>query len=205
MTDFRDRLTLLEQRREVLLREASALTEAQLTFKPMQGAWSILQVIEHLLLVEGGIVERVTTRPPRAVRPRVRDRLGYAAVWVALAYGMRIKAPIQSVMPSKGITLSEAAEQWRVMLRSLSEHLATVRDDSLKLTVFKHPIGGPMTLAEALLFITRHFDHHLRQIARIRSSAGFPKTKTSGAARDAVASVDHLSTQPPSSSPRDRM
>ena len=166
---------MLEQRREALLREFESLTREQLAFQPGPEAWSIEQVIEHLLLVEGGIVERVTTRPPRAVRFRVRDRIGYAAVWVVLNYGFRIKAPIQSVLPRNGITLAAAAEQWRLMLRLLSAHIETVRDEDLRLTVFKHPIGGPMTLAEALLFIKRHFDHHLRQIARIRNSPGFPK------------------------------
>jgi len=171
--DFRAQVAALTQRREALLKEVGALPEAQLTFRPMPEAWSIAQVIEHLLLVEGGIVERVTTRPPRAVRIRMRDRLGYAAVWVALSYGLRIKAPVQSVMPHKGITLSDASEQWRSILRSLSTHLEVMRDQDLRLTVFKHPIGGPMTLAEALLFITRHFDHHLRQIARVRNTPGF--------------------------------
>ena len=175
---FGEQVARLEQRREALLKELGSLAEKQLTFQPMPGAWSIQQVVEHLLLVEGGIVERVTTRPPRAVRPRVRDRFGYAAVWVVLRYGFRIKAPIEGVMPRKGITLSEASERWRMMLRSLTQHLETVRDDDLRLTVFKHPIGGPMTLAEALLFITRHFDHHLRQIARIRNSTGFPTPET---------------------------
>ncbi|MBA3557627.1 MAG: DinB family protein [Gemmatimonadaceae bacterium] len=172
--DFRAQVAVLEQRRGALLQEVGALPEAQLTFQPMSGAWSIAQIIEHLLLVEGGIVERVTTRPPRAVRIRVRDRLGYAAVWVALSYGLRVKAPIQSVMPQKGITLSDAAEQWRSILQTLLAHLEVMRDEDLSLSVFKHPIGGPMTIAEALLFITRHFDHHLRQIARVRNSPGFP-------------------------------
>ncbi len=175
MPSFHAQVAVLEQRREALLREVGDLEEAQLTFQPRPGAWSIQQVIEHLLLVEGGIIERVTTRPPRAVRLRVRDRLGYAAVWLALSYGLRIKAPIESVMPRKGVSLADASEQWRLMLGSLSTHVEAVRAEDLRLTVFKHPIGGPMTLAEALLFIARHFDHHLRQIARTKGSAGYPR------------------------------
>lgn len=189
---------MLGQRREALLREAGALTEAQLTFQPVTGAWSIQQVIEHLLLVEGGIVERVTTRLPRAVRIRARDRLGYAAVWIALRYGLRVKAPVQSVMPRQGITLSDGSERWRLLLGSLAAHLEAVPDEDLGLTVFKHPIGGPMTLDEALLFITRHFDHHLRQIARIRNSAGFPIAATQPTQATAPRHVDSMHGRPSS-------
>jgi len=61
--DFRKQVAALSQRRDALVKEVGALPDAQLTFQPIPGAWSIAQIIEHLLLVEGGIVERVSTVP----------------------------------------------------------------------------------------------------------------------------------------------
>jgi hypothetical protein len=37
---------------------------------------------------------------------------------------------------------------------------------------FRHPVAGPLDTASSLDFVRTHFDHHLRQIARIEKSFG---------------------------------
>lgn len=181
LTELHARADELQERRATLLRDLSTLSETQLAFQPAAGAWSIRQVIEHLLLVDGGIIERVTTRSPRAGRRQLRDRLGYAAVWVALRYGLRVKAPVRGVLPAEGVALDAAAKRWGEVHRSLSAHLSGLGGQELSLFVFKHPIGGPMTLGEAIQFMTSHLEHHRRQIARIRQTAAFPRGEEAAA------------------------
>jgi hypothetical protein len=45
---------MIEDRRTILMASLDALGEEQLSFKPLPDAWSIKQVIHHLMLVEKG-------------------------------------------------------------------------------------------------------------------------------------------------------
>ena len=57
---------------------------------------------------------------------------------------------------------------------SLEVYLDSTPASKLSETMFRHPIAGPMNVEQSLLFVTRHFDHHRRQISRIRRSGAFP-------------------------------
>lgn len=171
----RTRFAALERRRQALLAELETLDDAALSFRPAPGAWSILEVVHHLVLVEEGVLQAAHDGPGRPRRRKnLRERVGCAAVWLVFKLGLRVKIPTKRVRPQPGLSLSRLEQEWAASRTSLEAYLDSTRASMPSETMFRHPIGGPMNVEQTLLFLTRHFDHHRRQISRIRRSGAFP-------------------------------
>ncbi len=171
----RKRFASLERRRQALLAELETLGDAALSFRPALGAWSLLEVVHHLVLVEQGILQPVQDGPdqPRT-RRNLRERVGCTAVWLVFKLGLRVKIPTKRVRPQPGLGLSRLEQEWAASRTSLEAYLDSTPASLPSEMMFRHPIGGPMNVEQTLLFLTRHFDHHRRQISRIRRSGAFP-------------------------------
>lgn len=162
----------LEQRRSDLLVELSGLDGSQLAFRPSSEAWSVLQVAQHLLLVEEAILAQ---RPEQELcRRNPRQRVGHLLVSLVLKTGLRVRVPTRRVVPEPVVDLGETAERWERARDGLRARLEELTVQTARNVFARHPIAGPLDAAESLLFLTRHFDHHLGQVRRIRSAPGFP-------------------------------
>ena len=169
------RFAALQRRRQALLRELETLRDAALSFRPAPGVWSILEVVHHLVLVEQGIVQAAQDAPAQPRRRRsLRERVGYAGVWLVFKLGLRVRIPTNRVRPQPGLGFSRLKQEWAASRTSLKAYLDSTPASKLSETIFRHPIGGPMNVEQTLLFLIRHFDHHGRQISRIRRSGAFP-------------------------------
>ena len=71
----RKQLAKVETRRRELMAQADRMTAEQLTFRPLPNSWSALDVLEHLVKVEEGIVSRIRPREPRTMREAGRATL----------------------------------------------------------------------------------------------------------------------------------
>ncbi len=90
---------------------------------------------------------------------------------------LRIRVPRKvagRVTPATDPDMDALWAEWRELHDSLERHLETISEDNLGDRAFKHPIIGPTSVRGMLPFLTRHFDHHMRQVRRIRSSRDFP-------------------------------
>jgi uncharacterized damage-inducible protein DinB len=157
------------------LGELETLDDSALSFRPAPGTWSILEVVHHLVLVEQGIMRAAHDGPAQSRRRKnLRERVGCAAVWLVFKLGLRVKIPTNRVRPQPGLSLSRLEQEWAASRTSLEAYLDSTPAAKRSETMFRHPIGGPMNVEQTLLFLTRHFDHHRRQISRIRRSGAFP-------------------------------
>ncbi len=120
------------------------------------------------------------------MRRSLRECIGYVAVWLVLKLGVRVRVPVRGVAPQVGISLSELQEQWGETRIALKACLNRFTERTVQHTVARHPIGGPLNAVQTLLFLTRHFDHHMRQIDRIQRAVGFPTGFTATAPNDAL-------------------
>ena len=165
----------LGERLERLRAELGAMTEAQRHFRPEPGAWSPLQVAHHLYLAEAASVaamEKAAGRPSR--RRGLVKRLGYFGVWVVLKLGLRVKNPAPAATPDADVDLEAVDRDWREVRARLAALLERLGESGRHSAAMMHPVAGPLDLEEALLFLGRHLDHHLRQIGRIRQHPRFP-------------------------------
>lgn len=160
--------------------ETRALSESQFRFRPDEGSWSIAEVAQHLLQVEREITNAaVKTDVKRHGRTRSpKEWLGYLAFLAIFYLRWRIKVPgtvAGRVTPVAEPDMDQLWREWSEVRAKLAGHLETIRAEDLGQMAYRHPIMGPTSVRGILPFFRRHFDHHMRQIARIRRSPYFPR------------------------------
>jgi hypothetical protein len=179
---LRSRFDELERQRRALLEELLAHTPEQLQFHPRPGAWSLAQLIQHLVLVEESSLEFLQKKPPRPAASRtLRHRMRWAVFSVVAPYPLRVKAPVAVVLPSADTPVEALVARWEDARRRLAEHLEGIPEEHLRLVVFKHPVGGPLPILETMEFFRLHLTHHTHQIRRIRGAAGWPSARSAAA------------------------
>lgn len=137
--------------------------------RPTPVGWSIAEVIEHLVLVERGIAAALAKAPDPA-RPRVvrwDQGFRFLVMRVVLKVGVRIKAPVVEVLPTRELPWHALLSRWEEHRRGLEEWLLSADPAILGDARFKHPIVGWLTVPQALTFAADHLEHHLAQIGRI--------------------------------------
>jgi uncharacterized damage-inducible protein DinB len=139
----------------VLAYAISGLTRAQETARPGPGAWSIAELVTHLLDTELVYIDRMK-------RVIAEDRPALQAfdetAWVA-----RLDA--QEMPVAEAVSLLIANRQWMTrILRRCGE------GDFARVGI--HSEAGPKTLAELVATTVHHLDHHLRFLYAKRANLG---------------------------------
>lgn len=177
---LRVQLDALAARRAKFEAGARALSEAQLRFRPAEGTWSIAEVAQHVLHVEREVI-RAAMKPGVERRGRkrtLREWAGMIAFLAVVKLNFRIRVPQKvagRVTPAADPDMAALWSEWRELHENLGRYLETVGGDSLGDMAFRHPIVGPTSVRRMLPFLLQHFNHHMRQVRRIRRSAGFPR------------------------------
>jgi len=165
---FEDQLVIWADDRRRLLDEVERLEPERLTAKPLPGKWSILEIVEHLVVGDREVLQGLP-HPSALVEQRrgLRDRVGYRMVMFVLACHIPAKVPSPRYLPQGQSSLPDLRRDWDEMqqwLRSYVERLD--RGDPAK-AVFGHPIAGPMTMQQVLDMGKLHLATHTRQIRRL--------------------------------------
>ena len=164
----------MERQRTSLLNRLESFAAEQLAFRPGAGAWSVAEVVHHLVLVEEAFVRQSgLDASKRPATPGMRAGAAYLAVIAVLRTGLRVKAPSKAVVPTGAVPLADSRGRWAATRADLRAFLETVSAPVLRRAVFKHPLAGWLTVPQGLGFLEVHVDHHLRQIARIERAPGF--------------------------------
>jgi DinB superfamily len=165
----------MESRRRTFLADLAATSPAGLAFRPAPEAWSLEDLAQHLWLIEKGAVHILRDRfdkPP--LKAGMLAPLKVAAMRVLVPRGIRIKAPVKEIIPQRRMTVDEVRAEWDGTRATLHGLLERVTPERLGKRIFRHPIFGPLTIAQSAEFVWRHHDHHAHQVRRIRGAAGFP-------------------------------
>lgn len=158
----------LDSRRNALLDELASLTPENLARRPVPGKWSILEIVEHLVISEREVVRF----PAGPARPRrLKHRFAYWAVFFVLRFRVRVKVPSPKMLPQGEWSLSEARRQWDENLAQIRAYAAGLGHPELRRAVFRHPVAGPITLGQALTLGLLHLEDHTRQIRRLQDQS----------------------------------
>ena len=163
----------IEESRERLLAELDALPRSVLEATPPSGGWSVLDIVEHLVLSEESVLADVD-RPDR-LRPKrrsLRSRLGFAAVIGVLSSPLKVRVPSSTMRPRGTRSYEELRAAWEERHRALRRHVIAVEEGRISGAVFEHPISGPLTTRQAVRMLQIHLERHTRQIHRILGELG---------------------------------
>ena len=164
-----NRLQTFDDTRRRLLDEMEALDPALLVAKPVAGKWSMIEIIEHLVLAERAVFKGLPD-PSRLVENRreLGHRGRYLLVMFILTSSIRVRVPSPAMVPQGDRGLAELRCLWDESQRWLRSCIAHLGPGAGRKAVFEHPIAGPLTVSQAVRMGQVHVDGHVRQIRRLR-------------------------------------
>ena len=147
---------------------AAGVSEEAAAASPGPERWSILQVVEHVVVSERAMLsafERAqvseTSLENREKEAMIVTRGGRRLV--------RLEAPAKSRPAGRFPTLGQALGQF-IAAREQTIRFAAEHDGNLYFRTVTHPLFGPVNGYELLLIIAVHAQRHGRQIAEIRAA-----------------------------------
>ena len=162
-------LARLDASRRRALGVVDGVPHAALNRAPMPGKWSALQVLHHVVTVEGltvGYVRKKMQAGAALETAGPASRLRLLAVQVTLALPVRVRAPaITGDVPQES-ELPALQARWDDVRGGLDELVRSFPAEILDRLVFRHPYAGRMSLAHALGTLEAHLDHHIPQVER---------------------------------------
>lgn len=161
----------LEMTEGWLVEEVSGLTPAQLHFRPAPATWSILEVLDHLLVAEPIYwqdFQKAMKAPPANRRPSSTDE---GVLWYGIDRTQRQKA-IPAEEPTGQLRDVRAGLDALRKLHSEMLRYARTTDDDLRSHVVERE---GCDAYQWFLLISTHEQRHVLQIREIKTDANFPK------------------------------
>lgn len=168
LSNIQEKFDSLTSKREALFQHLDSLSSEVLCFKAGPDKWSIVEVVEHLVIAEDDLLTQLTTEepsPPLDINSRTPKK--YQTVIKVMERDIEVDVPHESMEPHGRLTLDELLKQWNGIREKLQGLLAEIPAGNLDDLVYRHPYGGPLDISETLHFIEVHFDNHIRHIDRI--------------------------------------
>ena len=152
-----------------LVDEVSGLSQAQLAYRRASGTWTILEVVDHLLVVGPIYWQDLQNalKGPGGQRSTASDA---DILWYGIDRSNRETA-IPSEVPKGLKDLRAGLEAHRKLHARLIEYVRTTKDDLRGHIVERQSCDA----YQWALLISTHEQRHILQIREIKSDTGFPK------------------------------
>lgn len=154
-----------------LVDEVSGLSQAQLEFRRAADSWSILEVVEHLVIV-GPIyweeLRRGVEAPPREATSMSRDS---DLLWYGIDRADRGAALAEETPKGQLRNLQSGLTDYRRQHARLLQYVRTTKDDLRKHVVERQGIDA----YQWALMISAHEQRHVLQIREIKADSRFPR------------------------------
>jgi len=158
----------LEQKHRAFIGHIASLSEGVQSFKAGPDKWSVVEVVEHLVLAEKDLLTQLTANlPASALDPRLKTPEKHQQVIKVMQRDIPVEVPDESGQPRGLLTLDALFGQWADIRQKLRGVLGEITAENQNVPVYRHPYGGPLEIADALQFIDVHFDNHRRHVDRI--------------------------------------
>ena len=162
----------LERHKQRVVARLETLGPSQAHLCPQPGAWSALEVLDHLVKVELACLNAVRKTLPDGVSVPFAARCKAYGVIAAMRLPVRVKVPPQAsaVVPDTSPEFATLAPLWAQVRRDMSELLDSLNPGQCERGLFRHPVSGWMTMPTAITFLTAHIRHHEYQLDRIHQA-----------------------------------
>ena len=153
-----------------LIDEVSGLSPAQLAFRPSSNAWTILEVLDHLV-----VVGPIYWNDLRNARPAAGDRVGRMTDADVLWYGIdrtNRETALRTEEPTRGLKdVKSGLAAYRKQHAQLQEYIRTTQDDLRHRLVERQQSDA----YQWALLISTHEQRHILQIREIKADPKYPK------------------------------
>lgn len=166
----------IDRTRARLLSAVEGLSEGQQTFTPAPDRWSAAQLVEHLSIVEGNVVNllgKLLGKAEESGGGGARDAAAFDPVsvreFVERSRGVKFEAP-ERIRPTGALPIADSLarlSESRAALHALRPRLERADGRAHR---FPHPAWGPLDLYQWLLFVGAHEDRHLAQLEALKET-----------------------------------
>ncbi len=152
-------------RSDALLDELEAMEPGKLHARPLPGKWTILEIVEHIVLAERVVLQGLPEPSQlQAVKPGLKDRVRYLLVLFVL----RANIPVGVGSPAGNRDLAELRGLWNEDKAWVLAYVTRFGSRGLKRAILHHPVTGPINVKQAITLSRAHLDRHIRQIRRLQ-------------------------------------
>jgi hypothetical protein len=161
----------LEMSESWLVDEVSGLSASQLQFRRAPGAWTIMEVLDHLVVAEAIYWEDLQTA--MKAKPSSRPRLGTDAdiLWYGIDRTNRQKAVPAEEPKGQVRDLKAGLDAFRKQRAVMLQYAKTTDDDLRGHIVEREGCDA----YQWLLLISTHAQRHILQIREVKADPGYPK------------------------------
>lgn len=160
----------LEMTGSWLENELSGLSTAQLDFRPAAGAWTILEVFDHLV-----VVGEIYWKDLQNARPASDGRVSWMSDADVLWYGIdrtRRETALTTEQPTRALgNLQAGLEEYRKQHAQLMRYIRTTTDDLRGRFVERQRCDA----YQWALLISTHEQRHILQIREIKADPKYPR------------------------------
>jgi len=173
---------LLQQTETGAIGAIVGLTDAQWTFKPAPGSWSIAEIMEHVTCVQERVLGMLRDQLPAAPAGPAERPIALIDAIVIHQFPSRLmkaQAP-EFLAPKGGMNIAEARARLSANTRRLNECLTSIPDlrehllESPPLQRFTNGEHGVMDGYQWILAAAAHTERHTKQILEVKAAANFP-------------------------------
>ncbi|MCM3006005.1 DinB family protein [Priestia koreensis] len=157
-------MTHNEEIRSRVLELAKTLTDEQLNQKVHDDQWSIMQVMDHLYLMEKNLTNTMKKVLEGGEEQSVDDK----PIHLTVDRSRKVDAPSYVVPSDEFITLDEMKDKLYKSRQALQEFEAETNEEKRQKKAFPHPVFGLMTVNQWIPFIGYHEERHLEQMKEIK-------------------------------------
>lgn len=171
-------IEVIDQMRERLYQRVEGLTDEQATARPAPNAWTPAEIVEHLSIIEGRLLQMMTMMLMKAERASEPGASAAAPVefkpfsldeYIERARNEKFVAP-EAVSPSGTTSLADSLAKLRHSRQELKALRPRIEATDLSAATYPHPAFGPLNFYQWMAFIGLHEGRHLRQVEAMLSS-----------------------------------
>jgi hypothetical protein len=167
---------VIDATREKIYRRVEGLSDEQAMARPNPDAWTATEIIEHLALIEGRLLQMMTMMLTKAESAGAGKKDAPVEIepftlddFIERSRNEKYTAP-EAVRPSGNVSLADAIMKLRHSREELHNLRPRIEATDLSAVTYPHPAFGPLNFYRWLAFIGLHEERHLRQAESLLSS-----------------------------------
>ncbi|HTW65494.1 MAG TPA: DinB family protein [Bryobacteraceae bacterium] len=175
-------LRYLGASRERLLEGVEGLDGQQQRFRPSREHWSIADCVEHITIVERGVLKQIQVTLLGTPHPEIRGGTPDDVILASAAVRLpRFVAPVEMRPRRRWSDFEDLVRQFEAA-RERTVRFAGITQADLRRHFFAHPDFGPLDCYQWLLFLGAHCERHARQAEEVAGDVNFPRLGDSASA-----------------------
>jgi hypothetical protein len=163
-------LRLIAESDAALVAAVAGVSEEGARIRPEPQRWSVLECVEHVILVEDGVFASISVRSTPGA-PAVEPRREGQILRGMTKREYKISAPEFAEPTGRYSSLAEALQEFRKRRARTVAYVEQYQDDP-RIRTTSHPVLGPVNCQEMFLVLALHPARHALQIREARKSLG---------------------------------